>query len=150
MDKKFFLLSFLMIIKIFAEDNNISKNEEIDSVNISANKESDSVKEMIQIIKKIFEPWKDEFLGKRDGLFEYFKKNNYFQKGEKGEKGLFNYACIMTVSTLLRLKKKTLAMGALGFFGYEVYQNLSEDNKKKFENIGKDIKISLNNLSSSK
>jgi hypothetical protein len=147
MDKKFFLLSFLMIIKIFAEDNNISKNEEIDSVNISANKESDSVKEMIQIIKKIFEPWKDEFLGKRDGLFEYFKKNNYFQKGEKG---LFNYACIMTVSTLFRLKKKTLAMGALGFFGYEVYQNLSEDNKKKFENIGKDIKISLNSLSSSK
>jgi hypothetical protein len=141
-----FLLSFLMMVKLLAGNTDISANEQSDSSKELHDDLQKNLKEMIQIIKKIFEPWKDEVLETRDSLFEYFKKNNYFRTGEKG---LFNYACVMTVSTLFRFKKKTLALGALPFFACEVHENLSEDNKKKVKDIVKDIKISLNHLSSS-
>ncbi len=136
-----------MIVNLVMGNANIRMNEENDNANMSVNRESDSTKDMMQEIKKIFEPWKDKVLETRDALFEYFKKNNYFKTGEKG---LFNYACVMTVSTLLRLKKKTLVMGALGFFGYEVHEDLSQEDKKKLKEIPQNISIILKNLFSSK
>ena len=41
-------------------------------------------------------------------------------------------------------------MGALGFFGYEVHEDLSQEDKKKLKEIPQNISIILKNLFSSK